>query len=477
MKYRRSVTIFAVVLLLFSTACAVNPVTGKKELSLISEAQEIELGKQTDQEIRAQFGIYNDPALTEYVTGIGLALAPLTHRPDLTYHFAILDTPVINAFAAPGGYIYVTRGILSLFNSEAELAVVVAHELGHVNARHSVRKMSQLMLVQLGLVVGSALSETFAKISGVASIGIQLLFLKFSRSDEFQADQLGVNYSRKGGYNPGKMVDLFASLQKMGDLSGGHSLPGFLSTHPLTANRIQKVQEMQLAADNQLKVSRTAYMNKINNLVYGSDPRQGYVQGSAFYHPEMRFVFNIPSGWKVQNTPSQVVLVAADENAAMVLQTEQSSLSLQDYAAKKAQDAQGYSLLDERNLTVNGLSTYQQLYDVTQENQQSLRMRASYIRKGQHIYSFSALSTQDTFNNYDSQFGAVIGSFKQLNDRSRLKAEPTRIQIVKADGRQNLRAIFQKEGIDEKAWPQFAIMNALGLDEIPQAGRLIKIVK
>jgi len=477
MRHRRSVSILVAALIIFSAACAVNPVTGKKELSLISEAQEIELGKQTDQEIRAQFGIYNDPALTEYVTGIGMAMAPLTHRPDLTYHFAILDTPVINAFAAPGGYIYVTRGILSLFNSEAELAVVVGHELGHVNARHSVRKMSQLMLVQLGLVVGNALSETFAKISGVASIGVQLLFLKFSRSDEFQADQLGVDYSRKGGYNPGKMVDFFASLTKMGDLSGGHSLPGFLSTHPLTTNRIKKVQEMQLATDNQLKVTRTGYLNKINNLVYGSDPRQGFVQGSAFYHPEMRFVFNIPSGWNVQNTPSQVVLVAPDENAALILRAEESPLELKDYAAKKAQDAQGYSLIDERNLTINGLSTYQQLYDVTQENQQGLRMRASYIRKGQHIFSFSALSTQDTFSNYDTQFGTVVGSFKQLSDRRQINAKPTRIQIVRADGRQNLRTIFQKAGIDEKAWPQFAIMNAMELEEKPQAGRLIKIAK
>jgi predicted Zn-dependent protease len=477
MKCRRSTAILTVVLLIFSTACAVNPVTGKKELSLISEAQEIELGRQTDQEIRAQYGIYNDPALTEYVRGIGVAMGPLTHRPDLTYHFAILDTPVINAFAAPGGYIYVTRGILSLFNSEAELAVVVAHELGHVNARHSVRKMSQLMLIQLGLAVGSALSETVAKISGVASIGIQLLFLKFSRDDEFQADQLGVDYSRKSGYNPGKMVDFFASLQKMGDLSGGQSLPGFLSTHPLTSNRIKKVQEMQLAADSQLKVSRTSYLNKINNLIYGNDPQQGFVQGSAFYHPGMRFAFNIPSGWTVQNTPSQVVLVAPDENAALILKAEKSAMSLRDYAAQKAQGTEGYSLLDERNLSINGLSSYQQLYDVAQENQQGLRMRASYIRKGQHIYSLSALSTQEAFNNYDFQFGTVVGSFKQLNDRRYINVQPTRIRVIRADGRQNLRTIFQKAGINEKSWPQFAIMNALDLNETPQAGRLIKTVK
>lgn len=477
MNYRRSLIVFIIVLFVFTAACAVNPVTGKKELSLISEAQELELGKQTDQQVRAQYGIYDDPALTDYVRRIGMEMAPLTHRPDLAYQFAVLDTPVINAFAVPGGYIYVTRGILALMNSEAELAVVLGHELGHVNARHSVRKMSQLMLVQIGLVVGSALSDTFAKLSGVAGIGIQLLFLKFSRNDEYQADQLGVDYSRKGGYNPGKMVDFFASLQKMGDLSGGQSLPGFLSTHPLTTNRIKEVEEMQQAGDKRLRVAQADYMNRINNLIYGSDPRQGFVQGSAFYHPEMRFAFSVPDGWTVQNTPTQVVLVAPEENAAMILKAEQSSASLQDYAAAQAQSAQGYSLIDDRNLTINGLSSYQQLYDITQENNQTLRMRASYIRKDKYIYSFSALSTQDAFDSYDSRFGTVVESFKQLNDRRYLNANPTRLQIVKADGRQTLRSIFKGTGIDEKDWPRFAIMNALELDATPAAGRMIKIVK
>jgi predicted Zn-dependent protease len=228
-------------LILYAASCAVNPITGKRELSLISESQETSLGEETDKEIRLQYGIYDDPSLSEYIRGVGEKLVPHTHRPHLTYHFSVLDSPVVNAFAVPGGYVYVTRGILAMMNSEAELAAVLGHELGHINARHSVRRMSKLLLVQLGLSVGGALSETFAKISGVASLGIQLLFLKYSRDDEREADRLGVEYSRNAGFNPGEMVGFFASLQKLGDLSKGASLPGFLSTHPLNRERIQNV--------------------------------------------------------------------------------------------------------------------------------------------------------------------------------------------------------------------------------------------
>ena len=171
-------------LLFLAVACAINPVTGKYELSLISEEQEIALGKETDAEIRLQYVIYDSPALNEYIKKVGMALAPHTHRPHLVYHFAVLDIPVANAFASPGGYIYVTRGLLAMMNSEAELAAVLAHELGHVNARHHVQRLSNLLLVEFSLTLGSALSDTFAEISGAASIGIQLLFLKYSRDDE-----------------------------------------------------------------------------------------------------------------------------------------------------------------------------------------------------------------------------------------------------------------------------------------------------
>ena len=210
---------------LLAAACAINPVSGKRELMLISENQEIELGKETNAEIGQEYGFYADADLSRYVDSVGQSMIPYTHRPKLAYHFAVLDTPVVNAFAAPGGYIYVTRGILALMSSESELGAVLGHEIGHVNARHTVRQMSTQILVQAGLAVGSALNETFAKIAGVAGLGAQLLFLKFSRDDERQADGLGVQYARAVHYNTGEMVTFFAALERYGDLAGEAACP------------------------------------------------------------------------------------------------------------------------------------------------------------------------------------------------------------------------------------------------------------
>ena len=458
-------------------SCAINPVTGKRELSLISEQEEIALGKQTDREIKAQYGIYSDQALNAYVQRVGQRMTPLTHRPHLTYYFAVLDTPVVNAFAVPGGYVYVTRGILALMNSEAELAVVLGHELGHVNARHSIAKLSQLMLAQLGLGVAGVISETFAKLSGAASIGIQLLFLKFSRDDEREADALGVEYSRKDGYNPGEMISFFASLERLGDLSGGQSLPGFLSTHPLTSKRIQNTKDMLLESDRQLKIEKNGYLAAVNNMVYGQDPRQGYVEKNAFYHPGLRFFFSFPEGWQVQNTPTQVTMATKDGHAGIILQAEKTSENLKDYGNRTASKIDGREFIDERSFKINGLSSYHQVYDITQQQGGDIRIRLSYVKKNGFIYTFLALSEQNEFSKYDGPFQSVVGSFQELRDARYLNRKPHRIRLVKANGKENLEAIFQKAGMAKDLWPKFAIMNQMELDSTPKSGQTIKITR
>ncbi len=464
-------------LIFLTLSCAINPVTGKRELSLISEKEEIALGKQTDGEIKALYGIYIDKALSAYVQKVGQSMTSLTHRPHLTYHFAVLDTPVVNAFAVPGGYVYVTRGILALMNSEAELAVVLSHELGHINARHSVAKLSQLMLAQLGLGVVGTISETFAKLSGAASIGIQLLFLKFSRDDEREADTLGVEYSRKGGYNPGEMINFFASLERLGDLSGGQSLPGFLSTHPLTSERIQNTKDMLLESDRQLRIEKLGYLGALDNMVYGQDPRQGFVENSAFYHPELRFFFSFPGDWQVQNTPSQVVLTTKDGHAGVILQAEKTSENLGAYASRIADKIENAELIDQSNFRINGLASYHQVYDIMQQNGEKIRTRLSYIRKNSFIYTFIALSAQREFSEYDKPFLRIVRSFQELREARYLNRQPRRIRLAQANGRDSLQTIFQRAGMEKELWPKIAIMNSGDLGSIPRKDQTIKIVR
>ena len=461
-------------------ACAVNPVTGHRELMLYSEAQEIELGKQTDGEVAATYGIYEDPALQAYVSRLGLALAAKGQRPNLPWRFTVVDSPVINAFAVPGGAVYVTRGILALMSSEAELAAVLGHEIGHVNARHSMSQMSQQQVAQIGLVVGSAVSREFAKYAGLAGTGLQVLFLKYSRDNENQSDALGIEYARAAGYDPAEMAVTFAGLQKMGDLSGGgNSLPGFLSTHPLTADRITHVRSLLQPGDTALARRPDAYLRAVENIVVGEDPRQGYVEDGIFYHPGLRFQFAVPSGWKVENLPARVTLVAPDGTAGVILRGGPTADTPEEFARKQGAEItkSGGTLLGENRTTINGLACYVQDYQVSQEGQEAVRMSLSCLKKDDRVYAFQALSPAGSFSKYDQSFRSIVASFRDLTDASKIDRAPKRLALVKANGRDTLQTILKASGLPEKAWPQFAVMNGIEPNAVPAAGALVKTVR
>ncbi|MCD6194045.1 MAG: M48 family metalloprotease [Candidatus Aminicenantes bacterium] len=464
-------------ILLISFSCAVNPVTGKREIMLFSESSEIQLGEQTDREIRTQFGVYDDSALNDYLNQIGQRLVPHTHRPHLQYHFAILDTPLINAFAVPGGYIYVTRGLLAALNSEGELALVLGHELGHVNARHSVKKLSRLLLVQIGLALGSALSETVAKISGLASVGIQLLFLKYSRDDEREADRLAVLYSRRAGYNPASLINFFATLQKLGDLSGGHQLPGFLSTHPLTSERIRNTRSLLQSEDSRLKVARITYLRRLNQLIFDQDPRQGFVEGQTFYHPRLGFQLNFPRGWKSTNQPSRLTLISSDKKAVLLVEGEPSNEPLGDYAEKKAAQWERGEILSRGQETINHFQAFQQTIRIPQEESGAIILKQSFLRQKKYIFTISTAAEEDDYFGYENEFNSIKSSFRPLTNPRYLHPQPYRLYLVKANGRDTLQEIFKKEKTPQKFWKKLAIMNGRRLEDKPPANSLVKIAR
>src|SRR5690554_1232195 len=242
----RQINYFIRIMLVVCTAlmvpsCAVNPVTGKRQIMLMSEEQEIAMGREYDPQVIATFGEYKDDKLLAFIQDKGNAMGKVSHRPDLQFHFRILDSPVVNAFAVPGGYIYFTRGILAQFNNEAELVGVLGHEMGHVTARHTVSNQSKQQLGQLLLIGGMIASEQFRDFAGYALQGMQLLFLKFSRDNEREADRLGVEYASKIQYDAQKMADFFNVLNKMNMASDHGGIPTFLSTHPDPGDRYNAV--------------------------------------------------------------------------------------------------------------------------------------------------------------------------------------------------------------------------------------------
>ena len=263
-------------------SCAINPVTGKRQLMLMSESQEIALGISYNPQVLATFGVYDDEELQKFVQARGTELGKISHRPNLEYHVKVVDSPVVNAFAVPGGFIYLTRGIMAQLNNEAEFMGVLGHEMGHITARHTVSQQSKQQLGTLLLIGGMIASEKFAQYAEYAMQGMQLLFLRFSRDDEREADRLGVEYSSKVGYDAHKMADFFRVLQKMSMAESHGGIPTFLSTHPDPGDRYnavnQKASEWQSTLSMpEWKVNQENYLRLIDGIVYGDDPRQGYV--------------------------------------------------------------------------------------------------------------------------------------------------------------------------------------------------------
>src|SRR5256712_151240 len=287
------------VLATLAAACASNPATGSRQLMLVSESQEIALGRDYDQQVAASIGIYPDSELQRYIQQFGARLAASSERPNLPWSFRVVDDPVVNAFALPGGFIYVTRGILAHLNSEAELAGVVGHEIGHVTARHSANQMTKQQLAQVGLVVGTIASPEFGRYSGLAGQALGVLFLKYSRDNERQADDLGLRYMRRVNYDPREMPHVFEMLARVSQAQGGGRVPEWLATHPDPENRRGRI-EQEIAALPQnftgVAVNRDIYLRRLDGLVYGSNPREGYFKENQFFHPQLRFRMTFPAG-------------------------------------------------------------------------------------------------------------------------------------------------------------------------------------
>jgi len=467
-----------VVLIAISLSCAVNPVTQKREFMLLSQQDELALGKQTDAEIIATYGAYQDEALNGYISSVGQKLVRVSHQPDLPFTFKIMDSAVVNAFAVPGGFVYVTRGILAYLNDEAELAGTMGHEIGHVTARHSAQLYTRAQAAQIGLALGSALSKTFQRFAGLAEAGLNVLFLSFSREHERQADDLGVLYASKAGYEASHMANMFVTLERLNPSSGRDGLPTWLSTHPDPPNRIEALRKA--AADwkaanpgTKLAVNRDEYLRKLDGLVFGDDPRQGYVEGQVFYHPALKFQFVVPTDWKLNNAASQVQIIAPKEDAAMILtMVEEKTL---EEATKAFVDSNKATVLGSETRTLNGLET-RRLKFIIKTEEGNLAGLANFIKKDGQVMMFMGYTGDSKFVTYSDLISDSLNSFKPLTDQTKINVKPERIKIIKAGKTDSLANILKPYGYSAEKQKQIAIMNALELSDKVAAGTLLKII-
>ena len=280
------------------------------------------MGQQYSGQVMQEMGVYPDSGVQRYVSSLGKELAAGTERPKLPWTFTVIDDPTVNAFALPGGYIFVTRGILTHMNSEAELASVVGHEIGHVTARHSVQQMTRQQLAQLGMVAGAIASDKIAQNLGVISQGLGVLFLKYSRDDESQADGLGFRYALNDGYDVRKMIDMFQILQRVTASAGAtDSRVAIHSPRPGQPHRRrprQRLARVTVPLDDK-KVNREPFLRSLAGMVYGDNPRQGYFKGTSFLHPDLQFQLDFPTGWKTANQTQAVVGLSPAQDAQLQL--------------------------------------------------------------------------------------------------------------------------------------------------------------
>jgi predicted Zn-dependent protease len=422
--------------LLAAAACARNPATGERQLSLISEAQEIQMGREAAAGVKQSIGFVDDAALQQYVQRIGLTEAKASERPGLPWEFHIVDDPAENAFALPGGFIYVTRGMMNLMTSEAELAGVLGHEIGHVTARHSVNQLSKQQLAQLGLGLGGIFFPQVQQLGPALGAGLNLLFLKYSRDDERQADQLGFEYMRKQDYDVSQFGAVFAALERRGEANES-ALPAWLTTHPAPAERVKAAEERAGAIPPQInaRVGRDAYLQQIDDLVYGRNPRQGFFRGSVFYHPDLRFQLTLPQGWQAQNLPQAVVAMAPDNRAAFQL------MLAGDVAPEQALgrflSASGIRTGRTSRDPINGQRAAIGEFQAATE-QGVVQGLAAYIAHGGQTYQLIGYTPAAQFGNYAGALQQTIGSFGTVTDRDVLAVKPQRIDIVRVERAQTL---------------------------------------
>jgi predicted Zn-dependent protease len=382
----------------------------------------------------------------------------------------------VNAFALPGGFIYVTRGLLAHLTSEAELASVVGHEIGHVTARHTAAEMSKQQLIGLGLAAGSMASSQVAKYAGSANQALGILYLKFSRDDESQADQLGLRYMRRASYDPRQMPEVFRMLERLSAAEGGGRLPTWLETHPSPANRVAAINS-QIAALPQdfsgTRVNRDAYERLLDGLVFGNNPRQGFFTANQFSHPDLRFRITFPDGWTTHNGPQAVVAVNPQGDAAVEL--SQANAASADAATRAFVAQQGITSTSSARLSLTGGLPAVSTPFVAATDNGALRGTVLFVEYGGAVYGIVGYAPEARWPANQGVAERALQSFQRLTDPAALNVQPQHVDIVTL-----VRATTIAQLARERASPApaatLALINQAELDTPFATGRLVKWV-
>jgi len=468
----------AVALLAALAACATNPVTGERELSLMSEEQEVAIGQQYDAEIRKQMRPYEDAGLQRYVQGVAARLAAGSHRPDLPWHFTVVDVPAVNAFALPGGYIYMTRGILAYLNDEAQLAGVLGHEIGHVTARHAAQQYTRATGGQLGLIALGIFVPEARPFGQLAEAGLSLLFLKHGRDDELQADRLGVEYTAKTGWDPDAVPGFLNTLARMNEETDRSGIPNWLATHPQPGDRVAEAREAiaKLGVPADGRVARDEYLRQIDGIVFGDNPEDGLVRGDEFVHPGMLFAVRFPADWQISNSAEQVVAKDPRADRFMLLQLEQAQQGGNvEQVAVASMQKRGLQLIEGGRGRINGLEAFVGTYRGQMQDLGDVGVRGAHILHGDRLFLLVGLTPAGAFQSAVETFTRTIGTFRPMSRAEAADIHPNRVDLYTVRQGDTWQAIAERHG-GVVPPSTLAIINDYAPGDQPRAGQRIKIV-
>ena len=460
---------------------------GSNSVFAISLEEELKQGAEQHKKIIAQFGVYRDKELQNYIEMVGKRVAAQSSRPELEYHFTILNDDMINAFAVPGGYVYVTRGMLMHMNSESELAAVLGHEVAHITERHTFRSQSRGKMLDVASQVAAIATGT----PGIYQIGDMfggVLLLGFSREFELEADQVGAQYMAKAGYSPEAMLKTIEILKSKDRIEMAQAkiekreprvYHGFLSTHPDHDTRYKEAvrESSKLVVDYDEFIQADEFLQQLNGMAYGSSRQVGVVRKSTFYHPKLGIKLTFPQGWRIEPTDRGIQALSVTADAAFVLQTSRMAKNVKprDYLEKSL----GYNIREGREVTISKMPGFLGIADRADSPYgprptrlamlTDTRKRLVYILAGSGQFDLKKIAS-------DRDFIATIFSFDVMDSDDRKVAKVPKIQVVRAEEGTTMASLAEQSPITNYALDKLGVMNGLYPNGEPEPGQLIKIV-
>jgi len=468
------------------SSCAVNPVSGRSDLVMMSESQEIAVGRDTHPKIIEQYGLYDNPALQAYVQKIGAGVAATSHRSNLIYRFTVLNGTEVNAFALPGGYVYITRGLLAYINTEAELAAVLGHEIGHVTARHAVRQQSAATVTGLlGSVLAAGVGIQGAQ--DVVNVLGTALLQGYGRDHELEADRLGAEYLARSGYDPQAMIDVISILKNQEQFEvqqakeegrEPHVYHGVFASHPSNDQRLQQVvgAANQYKKPNAARVERDGFLQKIDGLTFGDSERDGIRRGNHFYHAGLGFAVDFPVGWKLDNQPKAVLATAPRGAALLQLSTEDLNerVSPRDFLRVRLK------ITDLRNgeaINNNGMNGYTGITSGKSPfGTRPIRITVLYFNNSAYVFYGAAKDANKAYA-YDRDFIATARSFHAITAQERSLAHEQKIRLQRATAGTRFEDLARNSPISDHPLEQLRLINGLYPRGEPVPGSWVKVVK